>query len=347
LRREFLKWRGWKREIPEVARRVLVTMGGSDPGNVTLEVIQALQHVDVNGLEAVVVVGGSNPHYAELQSAVQTSRLSIRLESNVTDMPALMAWADVAVSAGGSTNWELAFMGLPALVLILASNQRPIAERLDMVRMAVNLGWYSDASPMKIAQVLTQLLKDSKTRAKMSQCGQQLVDGEGIVRVLMHIRGDKLRLRYARESDCKLLWEWANDRETRKLSFSPDPIPWEEHVQWFTRKLLEPSCLFFIAVDREDTPVGQVRFDIDRDGKAEISVSVDRDKRGLGYGALLISKAVKEVFHLTCIRSVHAFIKPNNEASIRAFERSGFKRLNIENVRGNVAVHYIRVRGDE
>jgi RimJ/RimL family protein N-acetyltransferase len=111
--------------------------------------------------------------------------------------------------------------------------------------------------------------------------------------------------------------------------------------------LLEPSCLFFIAVDREDTPVGQVRFDIDRDGKAEISVSVDRDKRGLGYGALLISKAVKEVFHLTCIRSVHAFIKPNNEASIRAFERSGFKRLNIENVRGNVAVHYIRVRGDE
>jgi len=127
LRREFLKWRGWKREIPEVARKVLVTMGGSDPDNVTLKVIQALQQVDVDGLETIVVVGGGNPHYEELQSSVQESRFPVLLESNVTNMPELMAWADVAVSAGGSTSWELAFMGVPALVLILANNQRSIA----------------------------------------------------------------------------------------------------------------------------------------------------------------------------------------------------------------------------
>jgi len=184
LRREFLKWRGWKREIPEVARKVLVTMGGSDPNNVTLKVIQALQQVDVDGLEAIIVVGSSNPHYEELQSAVQSSRLPIRPERNVTDMPALMAWADVAISGGGSTSWELAFMGVPALIVILASNQRPIAERLDVMGVAVNLGWYEDVSPTEMAQVMTQLLKSPGTRAEMSRHVRQLVDGMGSDRVI-------------------------------------------------------------------------------------------------------------------------------------------------------------------
>jgi len=347
LRREFLKWRGWKREIPDVARKVLVTMGGSDPDNVTLKVIQALQQVDLDGLEAIVVVGGSNPHYEELQSAVQDARSSIRLESNVTNMPELMAWADVAISGGGSTSWELAFMGVPALILILASNQRPIAERLDAVGVAVNLGWYEDVSPTETAQVVMRLLGAPGTRAEISQRGRQLVDGEGAARVLMYLRDEKLRLRRVREDDCGLLWEWANDKEVRASAFSSDPIPWEEHVRWFMRKLQDPNCFIFVALDNEDTPLGQVRFDIVRDGEAEIDVSIDRRKRRLGYGAPLISKAVKEVFGVTPIRTVHAFIKPNNEASMRAFERAGFKRLGVENVRENIALHYILRQSDE
>ena len=117
LRREFWPWRGWRREIPAVARKVLVTLGGGDPDNVTLKVIQALAQVEIEGLEAVVVVGAANPHLQELQAVVKDLPFPIRLESNVTNMPELMAWADVAITAGGSTCWESAFMGLPALRL--------------------------------------------------------------------------------------------------------------------------------------------------------------------------------------------------------------------------------------
>jgi UDP-2,4-diacetamido-2,4,6-trideoxy-beta-L-altropyranose hydrolase len=127
LRREFLKWQGWRREIPEVARKVLVTLGGSDPDNVTFQVIQALQRVKVDGLEVVVAVGGNNPNDEAIQSAIQGSRSPIRMEKNVTNMPELMAWAEVAVSAAGSTSWELAFMGLPSMILILAENQERAA----------------------------------------------------------------------------------------------------------------------------------------------------------------------------------------------------------------------------
>ena len=118
LRQEFMAWHDWQREIPEVAHKVLVTMGGGDPDNVTQKVIEALSQVEIEGLEAVVVVGGSNPYFQELESAVHGVKVPVRLVRNAANMPELMAWADVAVTAGGSTCWELAFMGLPALILI-------------------------------------------------------------------------------------------------------------------------------------------------------------------------------------------------------------------------------------
>src|ERR1700756_1431372 len=61
LRREFGAWGGWKRKIPAVARKVLVTLGGSDSDNVTARVVEAITCEDE--LEGIVVVGGSNPHF--------------------------------------------------------------------------------------------------------------------------------------------------------------------------------------------------------------------------------------------------------------------------------------------
>jgi UDP-2,4-diacetamido-2,4,6-trideoxy-beta-L-altropyranose hydrolase len=121
LRREFKRWQGWHRETPPVGRKVLVTMGGADPDNVTLKAIQALKQLDVPGLEGRIVIGPANPHLALLKKAIGgESRLHLLTE--VADMPHLMAWADVSISAGGSTCWELAYMGVP-MVMVLSDNQ--------------------------------------------------------------------------------------------------------------------------------------------------------------------------------------------------------------------------------
>jgi len=184
LRREFLKWRGWERKIPKVARKVLITMGGVDSENVTLKVIGALEQVHIDELEAVVVVGGGNPHSEALESAIRNLRVSIRLERNVKNMPELMTWADLAISGGGTTCWELAFMGVPNLIVILAENQRPIAEGLDRAGVAVNSGWYTDLSSAEITRTLTHLLVEEKQRARMSQRARELVDGKGVLNTL-------------------------------------------------------------------------------------------------------------------------------------------------------------------
>jgi UDP-2,4-diacetamido-2,4,6-trideoxy-beta-L-altropyranose hydrolase len=184
LRSEFLVWRGWQRETPEVARKVLVTLGGGDPDNQTLKVMQALRQVSVGGLEVIVVVGASNPHFQELQSAIRNSLLTIRLVHNATNMPELMAWADVAISAGGSTCWELAFMGLPAVILVLAKNQQGIAAGLEEAGVAVNLGWHTEVSAAQVASALLRLFRDRDLRWQMDQQGRELVDGSGIERVV-------------------------------------------------------------------------------------------------------------------------------------------------------------------
>jgi UDP-2,4-diacetamido-2,4,6-trideoxy-beta-L-altropyranose hydrolase len=191
LRSEFSAWREWRREIPEVARKVLVTLGGGDPDNITLKVIQALQNVDVDGLEAVVVVGARNPHYEELRYVIQHSHLAGRIERNVQNMPALMAWADVAISAGGSTCWELAFMGLPMVTVVLAENQTPIAESLEAAGAALTSGWHTQVSSGFLAEMLTGLLLNPKARRRMSKRGKSIVDGRGakrIVELLMSVQ---------------------------------------------------------------------------------------------------------------------------------------------------------------
>jgi len=179
LRREFWKWLGWQREINAIASRILVTLGGGDPDNVTLKVIQALQQVNVNDLEVIVVIGGSNPHYEVLQKEIATSSLAISLKRNVNDMPELMAWADIAIAAGGSTNWELAFMGLPSLAISVSDNQIAIAKELNQQGVVSYLGWYQQVEPTQISEAVQNLIGDRAKREEMSLKGRKLVDGKG------------------------------------------------------------------------------------------------------------------------------------------------------------------------
>jgi UDP-2,4-diacetamido-2,4,6-trideoxy-beta-L-altropyranose hydrolase len=188
LRKEFLPWRGWRREIPPVARKILVTLGGADLDNVTLTAVQALQQLRQERLEVVVLVGASNPHTRNLQSAVRDSPVSTRLVRNATNIPDLMAWADTVVSASGSTCWELAFMGVPALVLVLAENQSEIARGLEQAGMAINLGWFHQVRAAAIQDAVGTLLPDRDRRSRMSAAGQQLVDGFGASRVVEAIQ---------------------------------------------------------------------------------------------------------------------------------------------------------------
>jgi spore coat polysaccharide biosynthesis predicted glycosyltransferase SpsG len=184
LRREFWHWRGHQRDIPQNAQNILVTLGGSDPDNVTLKVVRGLQQIEDDNLHITIVAGGGNPHYQELAAAASSIRSSVQLKRDVSDMPELMAWADVAISAAGGTCWELAFMGAPSLLLVLAENQEKVAEHFDEKSAAIYLGSGEKLSSQAIKEGVVSLINNPQLRQDLSSAGSQMIDGYGILRVV-------------------------------------------------------------------------------------------------------------------------------------------------------------------
>ena len=191
---DFEAWRTYRREVPAAARRILVTLGGGDPDNQTSKVIRALHRLAIPELEATVVVGDANPHVDSLRQALDGLEPAVHLVHGADNMPDLMAWADVAISAGGSTVWELAYMGLPNLVLVLAENQVRNAAELENAGAAINLGWFTGVSEEGLAQTLGDLVHDQARRAAMSHRGRELVDGQGCERVVSALVGEKAKV---------------------------------------------------------------------------------------------------------------------------------------------------------
>jgi len=183
LRKEFLQWAGYSRTIPKVARRVLVTLGGSDPDNVTGIIIESLKRIKVEGLEIIVVAGGLNSRSERLKLMVaECPNFTIR--SNVENMPELMAWADMAISAGGTTSWELAFMGVPFIVIILAENQNRIACSLNACRAACSLGKYTDITIDGVVEILLKFITSDEIRIQQNSVQKNLVGRTGPVNVV-------------------------------------------------------------------------------------------------------------------------------------------------------------------
>ncbi len=133
-----------------------------------------------------------------------------------------------------------------------------------------------------------------------------------------------LVLRAIHEEECRILWEWSNDSIVRRSAFHSGSISWEEHKKWFATKLGDPNCYIFMALDGLGKPIGQIRFDVSGD-RAETDISVVREKRSHGFGQQIIKSGVAELCKQTFIHSACALVKIENIASIRAFQKAGFK----------------------
>lgn len=340
LRREFRKWREWKREVPRLARNILITMGGSDADNVTQSVIQALWQDVTDQLEAIVVVGSHSPHYAALKEASHCSQIPLRLVHQANDMAELMAWADVAISSGGTTCWELAFMSLPSLILVLADNQREVARTLNELEVGVDMGPASQIGPEEVAKILGGLIRDPTVRTKMSRLGRIVVDGKGAERSVdllkygpLSVRQDSFRLRPASAEDSVMLWQWTNDSTIRANSFDTAVIPWETHKVWYAKKLASSDTRIWILELRQ-VPVGQIRYDRINLETAQISFSVTPGYHGKGIGTKLLEVSSASAYRELNARWLQGIAFSSNVASARAFLKAGFHQVEEKMISG-------------
>jgi spore coat polysaccharide biosynthesis predicted glycosyltransferase SpsG len=188
LRREFVAAPP-PRTTPSVASRLLVTFGGADPTGATVKTIEALRHLPeaIRGASQVrVIVGAANQDGARIDAAVADPELGFRavVARASADMPAEMAWADLAITSGGSTVWELARAGCPALVVETVPVERRLVSGLERVGLFGYLGPASDLDPRKMADEIAAKAEDVAWRGKMTALGMDLIDGAGARRVV-------------------------------------------------------------------------------------------------------------------------------------------------------------------
>jgi RimJ/RimL family protein N-acetyltransferase len=138
------------------------------------------------------------------------------------------------------------------------------------------------------------------------------------------IEKDKLFLREANMNDAKLLFNWANDKNVRKNAIVEDPIIWDNHLNWFNKKINSFETKIFI-LSNENKSFGQIRID-KIDSYWQIDYSIDDEYRGQGLGKKIVDLLL-EKFDLFKFK---ATVKKHNEASVAVFTKLGFKQLQLE-----------------
>ncbi|MGI9519646.1 MAG: UDP-2,4-diacetamido-2,4,6-trideoxy-beta-L-altropyranose hydrolase [Pirellulaceae bacterium] len=160
----------------QTPRHLLVTLGGFDPDHVTQRIIDAIGMLSDENLSVTLVSS---------QTSLQTHDPRIRLVPFANDMAELYRWADVAICAGGSSNWEMSWFGLPRLLMVLAENQSGIARELDRLGCGWCIGWHENVSSADIATSLQRLLQQDLTA--MRRANLELLDGRGAQRVVQRL----------------------------------------------------------------------------------------------------------------------------------------------------------------
>lgn len=165
MRDEFIEARQQVMMRNDEVQCLLIFMGGADPTNETMKVLQALdglsfEHVDV-------VVGNGNP----VKSAIETicQERGYHFHCQIDYMARLMKKADFAIGAGGATMWERCYVGLPSSSTIVADNQRETTTLAGKLELTINLGWHEQVT-VETYRYLLQTLKVDE----MSEKGLQL-----------------------------------------------------------------------------------------------------------------------------------------------------------------------------
>ena len=169
-----------RREATSGIHHVLVSMGGFDPENRTLEVLEALAATPYAAqLTVTAVCGAQSPDDGASPRALAGSFLKLDTRQQVTNMAELMAASDLAIGAGGTTSWERCCLGLPALIRIMADNQREVARRLEAAG-AIRV-WQSGS---ELREQLDEFMSDASLQRSASVAASRVCDGQGLERVV-------------------------------------------------------------------------------------------------------------------------------------------------------------------
>jgi len=308
---------------------LLVCLGGADKENATLQILKLLEEKQFTH-QCYVVVGDAFQYQQELVEFKQSSKLSIEILKNLSaqNMADIMSKCRYAICPPSTVSFEyLSKRGGELYLKMTADNQK------DIYDFYVKNGIAFDISEL--------FLNDPLIVQQCIETQKKYFDGQSVERIrsiFKRLKNEQqLTMRKAQPSDLDLYFLWVNDPDERQNAISVEPISYDEHCAWFSRKIASKDAYLWV-LEQDTIPVGQIRFDIDRTKKeTTISYFVAQEYRGKGVGLSIVKMGLELFFKSEeKIPLINAVVKSTNKASRKIFDRLGF-RINSDK---NEFLHY-------
>ncbi len=314
---------------------ILITMGGSDPDNLSELALLAIKklRVDFPNISATLVLSSQSKHIKTLQQQ-QKYFPWCKLVIDTQTMAKLMLNADIAIGASGATSWERCCLGLPCLTIINAENQQFVAKNLALANASINLGWYQQVSIDAITEQLHALLKNQKIYVAMVESCFSTCDGQGAARVAKalitaenyieekNITKNHIVLLPATIEDKQLTFDWQLEKNIRQYFKQPTIPTWQEHSQWFAQNLANLTSSLYIILNK-GIPSGTLRLDKIKPNQYDVSILIATKEQGKGIAL----KVLKKLPLLKENSQFFADIHQDNISSYHVFKQAGFIRL--------------------
>lgn len=174
--------------VRERVENILITTGGSDYSNIAKQILNTIQD---DRYQYHIVTGRFNPHLREWREVEQTNP-NIHVHYDVQDMAGLMKVCDVAITAGGSTVYELSALGIPFICFSYAENQEALAACLGQHEIAAYAGAFHKEPQEVLTQIkrqICQMAEDVEIRKRYSQIAKEMIDGKGALRIAKLLAG--------------------------------------------------------------------------------------------------------------------------------------------------------------
>jgi len=311
------------RETKPGSFRVNVSFGGADPGGMTLRALRALETCGDPRIDIDVALGSASPHlHAVTEACAEMART--RLHVDATHMATLFGLASLAIGAGGSSSWERCRMGLPAIVVSLAPNQRPNCRALGASRAALYLGDAEEVTSEMLAKTIAALGSRPRLLETMGRRAAALVDGRGTERVALLLLKGPVAFRRATVEDSRKAWSWRNHPSTRRFSVDSSTVSWSTHERWWADSLASDKRILLVATSR-GSELGVLRYDLEG-STATVSIYLDPGLAGLGLGNVVLREGTTWLAaNAPSVDRIRAVILPENVASIRSFVAAGYE----------------------
>lgn len=299
--------------------QAFICLGGADPNNDTIKVLQKLE-ISKSIKSCFVIIGAAFKHRKVLEKFIDKSTLEITVLENISaeKMVEIMRLCPIAITSPSTISIEYLTIGGELYLHQIADNQTDLRDYLTKTAVAFDFGEFPVADTKKIENALTKQ--------------KDLIDGKSPLRLRNIFRELEqelhCELRKTREDDLMIYFKWTNEPQTRLQSFSSKPIALKEHQNWFRNKLSSPTCHLYL-LEYKGVPVGQIRFDIHK--TAVLSYSIAPEARGKGLSTYLLEKGVEQFKKDRQEKgAIIGFVKEQNIPSNRAFTKLGYQRSQAE-----------------